>query len=58
MDLSPAEMSVPWWEDEQNWGYPAAWGGSVLGGTKLGCHKERDCAVHGCRRDPFPKITL
>lgn len=35
VDLSPAEMSVPWWEDEQSWGHPAAWGGCP-GGSRLG----------------------
>lgn len=31
VDLSPAEMSVSWWEDEQSWGHLAAWGGLPWG---------------------------
>lgn len=34
-DPSPAEISVPRWEDEQRWGNPTAWGG-LPWGARLG----------------------
>jgi len=63
VDPSPAETSVPGWEDEQSWGHPAV-GGSALGGPSWAgrwephCHGERERAGHGCCRDPFPKMML